>query len=293
MPVRIAIVGHGRVGSVFARRFARAGADVLGFVGRDEARAQAAAAAIGVGCALDASALGRAHCVVFAVGDAQLEAAIGAAARIGGRRCSLWLHTSGSRGLDVFAPAEPLGVRTGSLHPLAPFAASLDEAEIAGAPAVCQGAPRSRSLLGRLCRMLELEPVFCDEHDRAVYHAACALAANGAAALYSLSQELLERAGGLEREDASRIVAALMGAAVEGARRHGASVSLSGPVRRGDAATVAAHVARLSATAPDALPAYRALMERAAAMAAREDLAPERVQAVLRSLAADGGSWRS
>ena len=293
MPVRIAIVGHGRVGSVFARRFARAGADVMGFVGRDEARAQAAAAALGVGGALDVSALDRAHCVVFAVGDAQLEDAIEGAARVGGRRCSLWLHTSGSQGLDVFAPAAALGVRTGSLHPLAPFAASLDEAEIAGAPAVCQGAPRSRSLLERLCRMLELVPVFCDEHDRAVYHAACALAANGAAALYSLSQDLLERAGGMASEDSSRIVAALMGAAVTGARRHGASVSLSGPVRRGDAATVSAHVARLSAAAPDALPAYRALMAQAAAMAQREGLASEQVQAVLQSLAGDGASWRS
>ena len=43
MPVRIAIVGPGRVGRAFAARFARASADVLGFVGRDAASAEAAA----------------------------------------------------------------------------------------------------------------------------------------------------------------------------------------------------------------------------------------------------------
>ncbi|MGC6489351.1 MAG: NAD(P)-binding domain-containing protein, partial [Planctomycetota bacterium] len=62
MPVRIAIVGHGRVGSAFARGFAGAGAAVLGFLGRDADRARAAAVAAGVGDALTPRDLRRAHC---------------------------------------------------------------------------------------------------------------------------------------------------------------------------------------------------------------------------------------
>jgi len=293
MSVRIAIVGHGRVGSAFARSFVRAGADVLGFMGRDDARAAAAASSLGAGAALTAGDLVRAHCVVFAVGDGALADAVAAAVAGGVRRCSLWLHTSGSHGLSVFEPAHALGVRTGSLHPLAPFPGSLDAAEIAGAPAVCQGGPRSRSLLARLCRMLELEPIFCEEHDRALYHAACAIAANGAAALHGLAEDVLLRAGGMSTANASRIVGALMSAAVAGAQRHGASASLSGPVRRGDAETVATHRERLSEAAPDALATYDALMARAARMAEQEGLAPARLRAVLQALSRSGETWPS
>ncbi|MGC6488884.1 MAG: DUF2520 domain-containing protein, partial [Planctomycetota bacterium] len=220
-------------------------------------------------------------------------AAGAAAARGGARRCSLWLHTSGSRGLEVFEPAQRLEVRVGALHPVAPFPASLAEAPIAGAPAVCQAGASSRRLLARLCDMLELSPVFCGDQDRVLYHAACALAANGAAALYGLAEQLLQRAGGLSDPDAARIVAALMTAAVEGAQRHGAAASLSGPVRRGDAATVAAHQRRLSTAAPEGLQAYRALMTRAAEMAAQEGLDEALLRGVLRALAPPGGPWPS
>ena len=40
--------------------------------------------------------------------------------------------------------------------------------------------------------------------------------------------------------------------------------ALTGPVSRGDAATVAAHVRALASGAPDALPAYRAMALRTA-----------------------------
>ena len=157
MPVRIAIVGPGRVGRAFAARFARASADVLGFVGRDESSAEAAARAAGCGAALGWSDLARAHCVVFSVGDEQLGDAVAAAVAAGGRSCSLWLHTSGRHDLGVFDAASSLGVRAGSLHPLAPFPGSLDDPPISGAPAVCQGAEESRELLVKLCGMLWLK----------------------------------------------------------------------------------------------------------------------------------------
>jgi NAD(P)-dependent dehydrogenase (short-subunit alcohol dehydrogenase family) len=111
MPVRIAIVGPGRVGQAFARQFAASGASVLGFVGRDGARTRAAVAALGTGRALACSDLVAAHVVVFAVGDGELEAAVAAAAAAGGRRCCLWLHTSGRHDLSVFAHSAALGVR--------------------------------------------------------------------------------------------------------------------------------------------------------------------------------------
>ena len=289
--MRIAIVGPGRVGTACAARFQAASADVLGFVGRDPARTEAETRRLGLPGPLQFADLARAHVVVFAGGDDQLQRAVGEAASVGGRRCSLWLHTSGRHDLEVLEPATRLGARIGSLHPLAPFSASLPDARIEGAPALLEAGPRSASLLRRLCGMLGLEPILCGSQNRALYHAACALAANGATALFGMARDVMVAAGGLEAQDAQRIVAALMAAAVDGSGRYGAGPALSGPVRRGDAATVAAHLAELAAHAPAALPGYRALMERALALAASEGLS-ERACASVAAALEDAASER-
>lgn len=275
MPVRIAIVGPGRVGTCFARRLRAASADVLGFVGRDVQRTRSAVAALGCGDALDWPALARAHCVIFAVGDGELREAVAAAADAGGRRCSLWLHTSGRHDLAALAPARSIGCRVGSLHPLAPFPGSVDVEPAAGAPVLVQGEARSLSLLLRLARMLELDPIVCSDQDRPLYHAACAIAANGATALFDVAQRALLAAGGLDSASASRVTAALMQAVVEGAHRHGAARALSGPVRRGDDGTVRAHLGALVRGASDAAGVYCELSRIALQLATDQGLGQE------------------
>jgi predicted short-subunit dehydrogenase-like oxidoreductase (DUF2520 family) len=303
MVLRIAIVGPGRVGMAFARRFVRAGVEVLGFVGRDRAGTESCIADLGVDRAnlrvLTWPDVQSAHVVIFAVGDSELPAAIEAAASVGGRPCSLWLHTSGRHGLEVFAKALPLGVRVGALHPLLPFG-SVQTQSMQGALALLLGEPRSMRLLHRLCQLLELQAIVCAtgrdskhsrasehnliEHNRPLYHAACALAANGATALFGLASELLLRAGGIAKQDGDRMVASLMQSAVASSEQHGAGPALSGPVRRGDAETVTAHLAAMNAAAKTAVPAYVALMNGALSLARDQGLAPadcERIASAL------------
>lgn len=293
MTLRIAIVGPGRVGQAFARAFVARGAQVLGFVGRDRGRTGVAVRALGHGAVLSWSDLARAHVVVFAVGDAELAAAIGAAAVGGGRRCSLWLHTSGRHGLDVFAVARPLGVRIGSLHPVAPFPDALtDLGALRGAPAVLAGPPPSLRLLRRLAALLGLEPIECGDQDRVVYHAACALMANGLTALFGLAADAFAAAGGLAASDGTRLCAALGRAALAACAERGAGAALSGPVRRGDAETVALHLDGLAARAPGALATYRALMRAALELARGAGLDPAsaaRVAAALADVPQAGG----
>ena len=316
MALRIAIVGPGRVGIAFARRFVRAGVDVLGMVGRDRARTQSRIDALGEHGGklkvLNWTDVHSAHVVVFAVSDDELPGAIAAAAAAGGRPCSLWLHTSGRYGLEVFASAQaqfatpqdpsaaeqdasaatqdpsakPSGVRLGALHPLLPFSGPVETHSMRGALALVLGEPRSMRLLHRLCTLLELQPVVCvsgtgskpsapgSHHHRLLYHAACALAANGTTALFGVAGELLQRAGGIAPADCDRIVASLMQAAVRASQEHGAGPALSGPVRRGDADTVTAHLAALNAEAKSAVPAYVALMNGALSLARDQGLAP-------------------
>jgi predicted short-subunit dehydrogenase-like oxidoreductase (DUF2520 family) len=99
------------------------------------------------------------------------------------------------------------------------------------------------------------EPVFIDDSRRDLYHAALASSANHLVTLVAEAADLLRKAGVSEP---ARMLGPLLYAALDNALRLGDD-ALTGPVARGDAETVASHIAALRAAAPDALPAYLAL----------------------------------
>jgi predicted short-subunit dehydrogenase-like oxidoreductase (DUF2520 family) len=284
VPIRLAIVGPGKVGQVLARGFAAAGVDVLGFVGRDPGRAAAAAARCGTGRALDVSGLATAHVVVFAVGDPQLAEAVAACAGAPPRACSLWLHTSGRFGLEVLDPLQGLECRLGALHPVAPFTSTTAASDLRGQPAVLLGSPGAATLLERLCDLLGMRPLWSTGGDRLLYHAACALAANGLTALRDAVDAALHAAGVLPAPDADLLASALMGSALSLCGSVGPTAALSGPAVRGDVETVADHRRAIERLAPSALPAYLALMSHAVAIAERRGLSATEAAALRREL---------
>jgi predicted short-subunit dehydrogenase-like oxidoreductase (DUF2520 family) len=291
--LRIAIVGPGRVGRAFGRRFVQAGVELLGFVGRQPASAAAAVAFAGGGRVLRVADLVTSHVVVFAVGDAELRAVVLATATtIAPRPCSLWLHTSGRYGLDVLDPAAAQGARRGALHPVAPFAdAESGFLAMAGCPAVLAFDPRSERLLRGLARRLGMNPVASHGGDRTLYHAACALLANGLVVLRGLADAVFAAAGGLSPQDARLVADALMTAAVRTSSDLGAGPALSGPVRRGDVATVQAHLAALKGPVPLAEAAYRVLMLGAVDLAVARGLDAQ-AAAALRAVLAEPRAQR-
>ena len=91
--------------------------------------------------------------------------------------------------------------------------------------------------------MIEMggEPVFIAEEHRDLYHAALAGAANHLITLVTQAVDLLRTAG---VADPARLLGPLLSASLDNALRFG-DAGLTGPVARGDAETVAAHVAAL------------------------------------------------
>lgn len=284
VPLRIVIFGPGRVGVAFARALASARCDVLGFVGRDPDRAAAAVAAAGCGRVLAAADHGKAHVVVFAVGDDDLVGAVRAAvAAAPARPCSLWLHTSGRHGLEAFDGIA--GIRRGIVHPTTPVPAPrAGDEPLRGAPGVLVGDPRAQRLLHGLCRRLGLVPFDGHGGNRALYHAACALAANGLTGLFAEAAAAFAASGVVRPGDGERLVAALMRGALQACGERGPVDGLTGAVRRGDAATVAAHLRELRAHAPAALPVYLATAQAALRLARAAGLAPARADEVAAAL---------
>jgi predicted short-subunit dehydrogenase-like oxidoreductase (DUF2520 family) len=153
------------------------------------------------------------------------------------------------------------GAGTFSLHPLQTFPDGATPVE--GTPAAIAGSSAEALAFARaLAEALGMRPFDVPEERRAAYHAAAAIASNLLVALEESAAELLGRAG---IENARELLAPLvLRTAANWAERGPAA--LTGPIVRGDRATVEGHRAALAERAPELLPLYDALAERAEAL---------------------------
>ena len=166
------------------------------------------------------------------------------------------VHTSGRYGIDVLAPATKVGALPLALHPVMTFTGTaVDLDRIQG---VCFGATAPeplRAVAETLVLEMGGDPVWIAEENRVLYHAALAQGANHLVTLVASSMDLLKTAGA---DDPQRMLGPLLSAALDNALRYGDS-GLTGPVVRGDAGTVAAHVDVLSKVSPETTAAYVAM----------------------------------
>ena len=127
------------------------------------------------------------------------------------------------------------------------------------------------------------EPVVVAEEDRPLYHAALAHGANHLVTLVAESLDLLTAA---RVEHPARVLGPLLSAALDNALRQG-DAALTGPVARGDAGTVAAHIEAVGSSGVEGvLATYRRLARDTADRAlASGRLRPEAAQALLEALA--------
>jgi predicted short-subunit dehydrogenase-like oxidoreductase (DUF2520 family) len=166
------------------------------------------------------------------------------------------VHTSGAHGVDVLAPATRAGALPLALHPVMTFAgAPEDVARLAGCAFGVTAPDELRPIGEALVVEMGGEPVWIPEEMRPLYHAALASGANHLVTLVNTAADLLRAAG---VDEPARMLGPLLGAALDNALRRG-DAALTGPVARGDAGTVGAHLDVLARVSPPALAAYAAL----------------------------------
>lgn len=241
LPARVAVVGPGRLGTALAAALARAGVDVSGPVGRGEA-------------------VPRADAVVLCVPDAEIPpaaaASAGAAPLVG--------HTSGATGLEALAPA---GATAFGLHPLQTFAGGEDPSRFAGAGCAFAGeTPGARAAARALAEVLGMHPFELADEDRAAYHAAASIASNFTVTLLAEAERVAESAG-IEPAQARTLLAPLVRSTVENWAALGPERALTGPVARGDEATVARQRRAVGAAAPELEPLFDELVRHTRALA--------------------------
>ncbi len=171
-------------------------------------------------------------------------------------------HCAGALDLAPLAPLKEAGLEVGSLHPLA--AATPGMVGLHGHSAALDGSPKALRLLRRLARDSGLRPIAVASSERARYHAAASLAANGLVSLADLATELLVAAG-VPPGQALDALVPLLDSAVRGLEERGLPAALTGPIARGDAVVVESHLEVLAES--PAFDAYRALGRRALELA--------------------------
>jgi predicted short-subunit dehydrogenase-like oxidoreductase (DUF2520 family) len=203
----------------------------------------------------------RCDAIVLCVPDGEIAAAAevvtGAAPLIG--------HTSGATPLSALAHA---GVPAFGLHPLQSFAHPGVGFEGAGA-AVAGSTPEALAVATGLAERLGMRPFEVDDEGRAAYHAAASVASNFLVTLQAAAESIAAGAG-LEREDARELLLPLVRQTVENVAELGPEAALTGPIARGDEATVEAQRAAVEQVAPELLGLFDELAQRTRALAGQE-----------------------
>ena len=279
--LRVGVVGAGRVGAVLGAALRRAGHALVAVSAVSEAsRARADALLPGVPVTPVDDVVRAADLVLLAVPDDALTDLVAGLVATGAlQRGTLLAHTSGRHGLAPLEPARAAGALPLALHPALPFSGTAVDLERLVGTAFGVTAPEPL-LPAAEALVLEMggEPVRLSEEQRPLWHAALAHGANHLTTLVSSAADLLRAAGVAEP---GPVLAPLLGSALDGALRSG-DAALTGPVARGDAGTVAAHLEALAAAAPEVLPSYVAMARLTADRAlASGRLDPERAGALL------------
>jgi predicted short-subunit dehydrogenase-like oxidoreductase (DUF2520 family) len=155
-----------------------------------------------------------------------------------------FVHVSGALDLSPLGPLEPRHA-VGSFHPLQSFSSPRPPGAFGGITVAVDSADAAlRRRLFSLARDLGARPVRVGPEERVLYHAAAVFAANYVDVVIREAVALLMAAGWSEKE-ATRGLLPLVEGAVANVRRVGPVAALTGPVRRGDAATVGRHLEAL------------------------------------------------
>lgn len=275
-PPRVAIIGAGRAGRALALALTRATVPVTVCVRRPTDLPSP------ISCSMDpwTEALAAAEVVLLTVPDDAI-GEVAARIREAPLARTVVLHCSGLRDRTALAPLEGSAAGLGSFHPLQTLAGDREAAErLRAAYAVLEGDPVALAMGHRLAEVLGMQAIELDAARKPAYHAAAVIASNYTVTLAAVASAVA-RAAGMPESAAARIFLPLMAGTVTNLHELGPVAALTGPIRRGDVGTIAAH---LSALGADDRLLYAVLGLRALALAREAGLGAERAGAVERVL---------
>ncbi len=160
---------------------------------------------------------------------------------------SLVAHMSGILGSNILTPLKSQGVQIGSLHPLKAFCQKDTPEENAFDDIDCavEGDKTAVTALTTLGKSLGAHVFTIYPEHKTTYHAAAIMASNYLVTLASVATELFN-ASGIEKKKAHTLCTHLMQTSLNNLKKtDSAKCALTGPLMRGDIATIEKHLSAL------------------------------------------------
>lgn len=237
----LTLIGAGHVGRVFGRLLERARCfDIADVLTRSPASARAALDFIGAGRAPGSwDGLRQADVYLLAVGDDQIVPACAALAQAVPLAGAVVFHCSGALASDQLRAARAAGALVASVHPIRSFAdPEAVAASFAGTYCGVEGDADALAILNPALDAIGARPVAIDASAKTVYHAAAVFASNYLVTVLDAALRAYQAAG-VPEQVARDLARPLAMESLANVFRLGAPAALSGPVARGDYATVA------------------------------------------------------
>ncbi len=280
----IGLIGPGRAGVGLALALARAGYSVS-LHGRNKKNVPAPLKLTTGDGRRPPSWIGDVEVVILTVRDdaiTPLATSLATAGAINERH--VVLHLSGVQGQEALGPLVPTRAALGSFHPLQTIVEpELAPARLKGAWAAVEGMPRAVEAGERIAQDLGMRPFRIATKSKAIYHAGGVFASNYLVVVEAVAQRLLRHAG-LSDADAWAALRPLVEGTFDNLSRHEPREALTGPVIRGDTATIVRH---LESLAVDDAKLYRALGRAALELAQKQGMDDETAEKVAEALATD------
>lgn len=279
----VAIIGAGALGSALAQRAQQGGLEVAAVLSRRQAAAERLAARVGAAvAATELSALPEAVEVVWCCVPDEALAGVAHDLSLVAHPWAdtLVAHTSGVLPADHLAPLAARGAAVLSFHPMQAFAPGAGAEAFDGVVVGLEGAPEAVAQGEGVAAALDLRAVRIPQGAKASYHLAGVMASNFVVTLVGLATEVLQQAG-IVPGDQADLLRGLVAGTAENLQAGRPEDVLTGPIVRGDVATVQRHLDALAAM-PHLMPIYAVLGVETVRLAVRgRRLGPDAAQDLL------------
>jgi len=285
----ISIIGAGRVGRALGRRLRERGWKIHAVITRSEATARRAVRSIGGGRAVAelSATICSAPIILISVPESAIPGVVAQLSSFGESvlRGKIVLHTSGALSSDVLAQLQTMGAAIGSIHPLQTFS-GVGVPDLDGKVFAIEGDAAALRAARNMTRVLGGHPLHVDAATKPLYHAAAVLSAGHMLTLAETAIQIFTELG-IKRREALKALLPLTRQTLENLERVGSRAAWTGPLARGDYATIALHEDALRKSPLEYLDAYRAINYLAARVLARD---PERAMNELARISSKNGA---
>jgi predicted short-subunit dehydrogenase-like oxidoreductase (DUF2520 family) len=202
-------------------------------------------------------------------------------------------HCCGAASVELLASAAAQGAAVGAMHPFQTFAGLNQPADAArrltGVTFAVAATGWLDDWLPKLAQTLGGRAIAVPDDLRPLYHASAVLGCGFVTTLLDAAISLWAGLG-LDESDGVRAVVPLVRATVDAIENVGTAQGVTGPVVRGDAETVSAHLGAISRLNPTLAPLYRQLALASLPLARSKGVDQARLDALADAVAGDGSA---